>query len=164
MIVIADSSALVALSICQVLSQIETLFGSLYVPDSVYKEVTIKGKPEADALKKFLETRVKSVKLEEYTIRNTANLGSGELEAIALYINLSADLLIIDDAKAKKVAYANGLEVMGSIGILLLAKEQGLIEEVKPLLNLLLMSNIHISSSVIEKALELAGEHIDSAK
>jgi len=158
MIVIADSSALVALSICQVLPQIESLFGQLCVPDSVYKEVTIKGKPEAKVLKRFLQTRVKSVNLEDYSIKNTVNLGRGELEAIALYINLSAELLIIDDAKAKKAAYANGLEVMGSIGVLLLAKERGLIEEIKPMLDLLDASDIHLSSKVIAKALELSGE------
>ena len=159
MIVIADSSALVALSVCQVLEKTETLFGKVYVPDSVYKEVSIKGKPESEVLKKFLETRTKSINLDDYMIKNTANLGSGELEAIALYINLSADLLIIDDAKAKKVAYANGLEVMGSIGVLLLVKERGLIEKIKPLLGLLDASDIHLSSKIIKKALELAGEN-----
>lgn len=55
-------------------------------------------------------------------------------------------------------------EVMGSIGILLLAKERGIIKEVKPLLNLLAMSDVHLSPNVIEKALELADEHIDLTK
>ncbi len=54
---------------------------------------------------------------------NIANLGAGKQEAIALYMELSADLLIIDDARAKKSAYANGLEVMGSVSVLLLAGE-----------------------------------------
>ena len=159
MIVIADSSALVALSVCQMLEKIEPLFGKVYVPDSVYKEVSIKGKPESEALKNFLETRTKSTNIDDYIIKNSKNLGSGELEAIALYIKLSAELLIIDDAKAKKVAYANGLEVMGSIGVLLLAKERGLIERIKPLLDLLDASDIYLSSKIIKKALELAGEN-----
>ena len=89
---------------------------------------------------------------------NGANLGTGEQEAIALYMDLSADLLIIDDARAKKVAYANGLEVMGSIGILLLAKQRGQIDKIRPMLNLLAVSDIHLGSSIIEKALKLAGE------
>ncbi len=162
MIVIADSSALVALSICQALPVIESLFGEVFVPDSVYQEVTIKGKPEAKVLKEFLNSRTKSVKLENYSIKNKVNLGSGELDAIALYMSLSAELLIIDDAKAKKVAYANGLEVMGSIGVLLLAKEQGLIKAIKPLLELLDASNIHLSQKMIDKALEISGETRDS--
>ena len=158
MIVIADSSALVALSLCQSLPLLETLFGEIYVPLSVYEEVTFKGKPEAKALGDYLQARVKSIDMKNYPIQNTANLGSGELEAIALYMNIGADLLIIDDARAKKTAYANGLEVMGSIGVLLLAKDRGLINAIKPLLNLLNASDIHLSSRIINKALELAGE------
>ena len=129
MIVIADSSALVALSVCQVLPLLETLFKQVYVPEAVYKEVTYKGKPEAKLLKDYLQTRIKSVHIEDHPIKNTSSLGAGELEAIALYMGISADLLIIDDARAKKVAYANGLEVMGSIGVLLFAKENGLIKK-----------------------------------
>ena len=159
MIVIADSSALVALSICQTLPMIEPLLGEVFVPESVYQEVTIKNKPEAEALKDYLQSKVKKVNLNVYPIKNTVNLGSGELEAIALYIDLSADLLIIDDARAKKAAYANGLEVMGSIGVLLLAKERKLIKAIKPLLVLLNASDIYLSSRIIEKALELAGEN-----
>lgn len=89
---------------------------------------------------------------------NATNLGSGEQEAIALYMELSADLLIIDDARAKKIAYANGLEVMGSVGVLLLAKQRGLINKTRPMLNLLAVSDIHLGANVIEKALKLAGE------
>jgi predicted nucleic acid-binding protein len=85
-------------------------------------------------------------------------LGRGELEAIALYFAESADLLLIDDARAKKVAYLNGLEIMGSIGILVLAKQQGLISQIEPLLEILAASDIYLSNAVIQKALELAGE------
>lgn len=89
---------------------------------------------------------------------NSVNLGAGEQEAIALYMELSADLLIIDDARAKKTAYANGLEVMGSVGVLLLAKQQGLINKIRPMLSLLAVSDIHLGADIIEKALKLAGE------
>lgn len=61
MIVIADSSALVALSICQALPLLEALFEKIYVPDAVYKEVCIKGKSEADVLTDYLSTRIKSI-------------------------------------------------------------------------------------------------------
>jgi len=47
-------------------------------------------------------------------------------------IQLSADLLLIDDSRAKKVAYLNNLEVMGSLDVLLLAKKKGLIARIKP--------------------------------
>ncbi len=126
--------------------------------EAVYKEVSIKDKSQADPLTEYLRTRTKSVRANKTQVINAANLGRGEQEAIALYIELSADLLIIDDARAKKTAYANGLEVIGSVGILLLAKQRGLIDKISPMLNLLAVSDIHLGSNIIEKALELAGE------
>ncbi len=158
MIVIGDSSALVALSICQSLPLLESLFEKIYVPEAVYKEVCIKGKSEAEALTDYLSTRVKSAETDKFQVMNGANLGTGEQEAIALYMGLSADLLIIDDARAKKIAYANGLEVMGSVGVLLLAKQRGLVKKIRPMLNLLAVSDIHLGSNIIEKALKLADE------
>ena len=122
MIVIADSSALVALSICQALPLLEILFKKIYVSEAVYKEISIEGKSEAEALTDYLSSRIKLVQTDKIQVMNTANLGSGEQEAIALYMELSADLLIIDDARAKKVAYANGLEVMGSVGGVIISK------------------------------------------
>jgi predicted nucleic acid-binding protein len=158
MIVVGDSSALVALSVCQALPLLELLFEKIYVPEAVYKEVSIKGKSEADPLTDYLSARVKSVETNTFQVINSVNLGTGEQEAIALYMELSADLLIIDDARAKKIAYANGLEVMGSVGVLLLAKQRGLINKIKPMLNLLAVSDIHLGSNIIEKALKLADE------
>lgn len=158
MIVIADSSALVALSICRCLPMLEQLFGTVFVPEAVFQEIVISGKPEAENLRVWLQHRVQRVDLTQCNIIKPNGLGRGELEAIALYRAQSANLLLIDDARAKNVAYLNGLEVMGSIGVLLLAKRKGFISQVKPLLELLEVSNIHLSSSVIQKALMLAQE------
>jgi predicted nucleic acid-binding protein len=158
MIIIADSSALVALSICRILPLLETIFDKVYVPKAVYNEVCISGKPESKFLCEYLNNRVQSVSLKKLSLTNNPRLGIGELEAIALYLKTSADLLLIDDAYAKKIASQNGLEVMGSIGVLLLAKQKGLISTIKPLITMLVNSEIHLGNSVIQKALYLAKE------
>ena len=80
------------------------------------------------------------------------------MAAISLYKQLSADLLLIDDARARKVAYLNNLEVMGSLGVLLLAKQKGLITLIKPYINRLRSSDIFISESLLEKILAIANE------
>jgi uncharacterized protein len=158
MIVIADSSALIALSICNVLELLEPLFGEVKVPKAVFEELTIRNKPEAEPLRLFLADKVIATTLDLSTLKKSNGLGRGELEAIALYQQLDADLLLIDDARAKKVAYLNHLEVMGSLGVLLHAKHQGLIKEIKPLFNTLRMSDIFISDSLLEQLLKIAGE------
>lgn len=160
MIVIADSSALVALSVCDGVLLLDQLFGEVKVPQAVYDEVCITGKPESKPLAAYLQGRVCDV-LVNIHIEKMNGLGKGELAAIGLYKQLSADLLLIDDARAKKVAYLNNLEVMGSLGVLLLAKQKGLIVAIKPYINRLRSSDIFISDQLLEKLLTIANESAD---
>ncbi len=88
--------------------------------------------------------KVVSADLTVYVI-NAGGLGRGELEAMALYKQLQADYLLIDDRRARKVAQFNQITITGSQGILLLAKQQGFITHVKPFLEQLRTSNIRIS-------------------
>jgi len=156
--IIADSSALVALSSCQSLWVLNKLFDEIKVPTAVFNEIIIPGKPQAHALRIYLEDKIVSVDLKAYEIKKKAGLGRGELEAIALYMHLSADLLLVDDAKARKAAQFNKIDVIGSLGILLLAKQHNLLDEIKPLIKLLRSSGIYISESLINHVLVLAGE------
>ena len=157
MLVIADSSALVALSICGCLELLDTLFGEVKVPQVVYDEVCVANKAESTALKSYLASKVCHVELTD-NIEKSGGLGLGELSAISLYKQISADLLLIDDARARKVAYINNLEVMGSLGVLLLAKQKGLVTAVKPLLSRLRCSDIYISEKLLDRLLIIAGE------
>ncbi|TRW91964.1 DUF3368 domain-containing protein [Candidatus Methylobacter oryzae] len=157
MIVIADSSALVALSVCDSLSLLDALFGQVKVPQAVYDEICIANKAEAHALHTYLTEKVCNASTI-FDIERPNGLGKGELDAINLYKQLSADLLLIDDAKAKKVAYLNNIEVMGSLGVLLLAKKKGLIVAIKPSLSKLRCSDIFISNDLLDQVLVVAGE------
>jgi len=152
--IVGDSSALIALAVVDKLELLEKLYDSLYVPQAVYDEVTQIDRPQSDKLKDFLENRVKVVKLDI----NKLGLGVGELEAIALYKKLDADVLLIDDNRAKKYAMLNDVKVIGSLGILIKAKEHNFINKVKPLLDAIEKSEIYISDSLIKKVLELCHE------
>ncbi|OQX15371.1 MAG: hypothetical protein BWK73_06925 [Thiothrix lacustris] len=158
MIVIADSSPLVALSVCGCLSLLDRLFGQVRVPDAVFQEVCVAGKPEASNLSLYLQDKVLMASTANFPIHPLKGLGLGEREAMALYLEISADLLLVDDQRAKKVAYANGLEVMGSVGVLLLAKQRGMLPAIKPLLMTLSASDVHLGENIIIKALQQAGE------
>jgi predicted nucleic acid-binding protein len=67
-------------------------------------------------------------------------------------------LLILDDKKARRVAQQMGLKVIGTVGMLLRAKRDGVIAEIKPLLMALVQADFRISDSIIEEALRLSGE------
>jgi hypothetical protein len=155
MLIVADSSALIALAICDSLDLLEQLFDDIKVPQAVFQEVIIDGKPVANTLRSYLNGKIVSVDLTAYVI-NAGGLGRGELEAMALYKYLQADDLLVDDRRARKVAKINKMAITGSQGILLLAKR--LITHVKPFLEQLQNLNIRISERVIKKTLKLAGE------
>lgn len=157
MLVIADSSALVALATCDVLDILPQIFDEIRVPEAVYREVVVDGKPLADELKEFLASRVTAVTLQSMVV-NVGGLGAGELEAMALYKSLTADYLLIDDRRARRIAEANGIECIGSLWVLLEAKRDGKLRELKPLIDKLRVSSLRFSEAVLQRVLELAQE------
>jgi hypothetical protein len=157
MLVIADSSALLALASCDSLIFLDSLFEQVRVPPAVFAECTVAGKPRGDRLAFFLQDKVIDVDLAELVIA-AAGLGQGELEAMALYKRLHADRLLVDDERARKVARLNGISVVGSIGVLLLAKERHLIDSIRPRLEEIRSAGIRLGEELFLKALSLAGE------
>jgi len=157
MILIADSSALVALSVCDSLILLERLFKEVIVPEAVFLEVIKSDKPEARMLKEFLRKKVRKVDMRTF-IYLDGNADAGETEAMLLYKQEQADKLLIDDKRGKKIAKINGINTIGSLGILLSAKQAGLLTEIKPKLEAIKSSRIYLSQSVIDIVLELASE------
>ncbi|MBF0236169.1 MAG: DUF3368 domain-containing protein [SAR324 cluster bacterium] len=157
MLIIADSSPLITLSICEALPLLEQLFQTVKVPSYVFGEVILEGKPQAKSLRAYLRDKVVTVAVEEILV-TSAILGRGELEAMALYKKLHANLLLVDDRDARKIARLNGIQIIGSLGILLLAKQQGLIMEVAPLIAKIQEAHIFIGEELIRLVLQRAGE------
>jgi uncharacterized protein len=157
MLIIADSSALVALALCGGLELLDRLFAEVRVPQAVHDEVIVEGKSAAQLLQAYLQGKVAPVPLENVVITG-AGLGRGEIEAMALYKSAKADWLLLDDNRARKVARLNHIRITGSQGILLLAKHHGLIAQVRPYLERLRATDIRIGERLIERTLALAGE------
>ncbi|HEY6187302.1 MAG TPA: DUF3368 domain-containing protein [Pyrinomonadaceae bacterium] len=77
---------------------------------------------------------------------------------IALAIEIGASLVLIDEKRGLKVAREQGLNALGSVGVLLLAKKKGLLSEVKPHLHQMYLNGISLSYNFIEWATIQAGE------
>jgi uncharacterized protein len=157
MLIVADSSALIALALCEGLGLLDQLFEELKVPQTVFNEVIIEGKPATESLRSYLAGKTVSIDLTNVVV-TSGRLGQGELEAMTLYKILLANYLLIDDKRARKVAQLNHINITGSQGILLLAKHKGLISHVKPFLDRLRVSDIRIDERLIRKTLQLANE------
>ncbi|MCK4296706.1 MAG: DUF3368 domain-containing protein, partial [Candidatus Marinimicrobia bacterium] len=85
-------------------------------------------------------------------------LDKGEAETIALSEEIGADLVLIDEHWARKIAEYKGLKYTGTLGVLLKAKKKGLIKELKSLLNELLKRGFWIGTELYNAVLKEAGE------
>ncbi len=77
---------------------------------------------------------------------------------VALYNHLNSDFLLIDDKRAKEFAKLNNVNVIGSLGVLLLAKEQGIVTSIGADLKKLRDSDVFVSESLLNRVLVNAGE------
>lgn len=157
MLIVADSSALVALSTCDALEVLSRLYDDVRVPQAVYDEVVIADKPQSESLKTYLAGRITAVDLSQWVLA-AGGLGQGELEAMALYKQLSADALLIDDRRARAVAENNQINCIGSLGLLLLAKHRGVIPQISAFVKKLQTSSIYYDDELLAKVLSLAKE------
>ena len=88
----------------------------------------------------------------------TSVLHAGEVEVMILAGELQADLVILDDGLARRHAKYLNLNLTGTIGVLLKAKQENVIEQLRPVLGELLERGFYLSDQVCAEVLELAGE------
>lgn len=157
MLIVADSSALIALAVCDGLEVISQVYDDLKIPEAVYSEIVAPEKPYSDVLGVFLTERVVKVDVSRWVV-TAGGLGRGEIEAMALYKQLSADALLIDDHRARVIAEHNQIQCIGVLGLLLVAKQRGKISTLTPYVHKLRQSSIFYGEDLLDKVLNLAGE------
>jgi len=148
--VISNSSPLIALEYLGQMNLLEKLFGAVIIPLAVARELA----------PRILPPWITEHKLSQPIGAQIlgASLGSGESEAISLALELSAQLIILDDRPARRLAKALGLPVIGTMGALLLAKQKGLLSAVKPEMDALVNFGFRISQGLYDQVLNDAGE------
>lgn len=86
------------------------------------------------------------------------SLGAGEMEAISLALETKADRVVIDDLPARRLASDLGLAVVGTAGVLFVAKQRGFIPTLRPGLDALRAAGFRLRKDVYEDVLKAAGE------
>ena len=127
------------------------------MPEAVYFEVVVTGKPQSERLQSYLQGKVRTVNMDRFVYLD-AFADAGETQAMLLYKEVAADYLLIDDRRGRKVAQINRIKTIGSMGVLLQAKRSGLISQVEPLLTKIAASPVFMGAGMIQTVLELAGE------
>jgi len=157
MIVIADSTCLISLAHISKFDLLKELFGKIVVPQAVFDEVVYMGgnRPGQNELRNSSWVEVITIKDRLAVEALTTDLGRGEAEVIVLAKETKANLVVLDDGKARSKAKAMGLEVTGTIGILLYAAKEGWIR-FSPIFDSLLASGFRLKKTEYERILELA--------
>ncbi len=145
--VVTNSTCLIGLDRIGCLDILRELFEPIMIPPKVQEEF---GK----ALNWL--TVVAPRNMELVKVLSTL-VDEGEAEAIVLASEKDC-LLILDDRKARRWAKSLGLRIIGTAGLLVRAKRQGVLREVKPVLEALKRSNFYLHPSLEKEVLRLAGE------
>lgn len=153
-IVVADTTPLIVLGNSGYLFLLKALFERIYIPKAVFNEVVVKmDKAAKEIINSEDWVSVCKLNNEISNYKFNVTLDSGEKEAIALALDLKADLILLDETKARKEAKYQNLTAIGTLGIIVLAKNRGIIKEVKPILDILKENGMFLSNEIIEKVL-----------
>ena len=137
------------------------MYESIAVPDAVWGEVVQVGRlrpGSAEVINADWIVRRSVSNRQQVALLHT-HLDPGEAEAIALAQEVGRTIpLIMDERRGRRVARAFGLQVIGSAGLLIAAKDLGLISLVEPLLVRLRDSGLRLSSRLFDEVLQAANE------
>lgn len=155
---VIDASPLIVLAKVNHLSLITQLAGTVYVPATVATE--IKKGPPTDAGRLALEAGW-GHSLPDAPIPDavaTLHLDAGETAVLALALARGNSTVVLDDGKARRAAKALGLPVIGTLGIILRARQQGYLSSAVPVLRKLRAEGVYIEETLLQTALAAIGE------
>ena len=157
--IIADSSPLIVLLKSDLEYILPELYKEIITPEAVWQEI-LSGQDDDIAKRKlpFLSwIKLTHATTSSVTIENY-NLGTGETAVLNLALTTSKSRVIIDDYAARKCAKALGIKFFGTGGLLILAKQKGLIDSVSEALEKVQNSGLWLSDTIIELLKQKAGE------
>lgn len=154
MIVISDTTPVLSLLKAGCLELLEKLYGNVLIPKAVYRELTenpvyFEEAKIIKATKFFSVAEAENIKSVD-VLRSVTGLDAGESEALIMYDEKNADLLLIDEHKGRRVAKQLKVKYIGTAGILMLAYDKGHIGqgEVRNCLDAMIASNIRLDKKI----------------
>jgi predicted nucleic acid-binding protein len=157
-VTVADAAPLIAFARIGQLALLPKILGSVLVPETVAGECLIPGLPGADLIAEAFATgllaRHPDVNGEPLWI---PQLDAGETAAIRLAQEIGASVLI-DERLGRAVAHRLSLAVIGSLGVLIAAKQKGLLVSIAALIQQMRSNGYYIAEALVREALLRAGE------
>jgi hypothetical protein len=158
---VADSSPLVILAKLGCFDFLNRLFSRVYISAEVHHEVVIAGVglPGASEASKAEWIQVKAVQNPAglYSAQRKYGLGPGEMSTILLAKEVGANPVLLDDYRARKVAKAEGLEILGSVGLLETFYLRHYLTDLGSVFRQLLTHNVYIDKRLLDRRLKALG-------
>ena len=148
-IIISDTSCLILLSKIGELDLLQIFCNKVYITTIIKNEF---GKPLPDWIEITNPTDKHYQKILEM------DLDKGEASAIALGIEQEQAILIIDDLKGRKVSEKLKIKYSGTFGLILKAKQVGIIDKVRPVLEKVKLTDFRFSNKIFDTVLKEANE------
>lgn len=159
MIVVSDTTPLITLLKINRLDLLQKLFGVVYIPQGVFAELTSNSDfyEEANEVRGCEFIRIQDVNPDEVSLfRRTTGLDLGESEALILTDRIKADLVLLDEVRARQIAKNIGFNIMGTIGIFRAAYKKSFIsaDEIRGVVGALRSSGRHIGEQLFNDLLD----------
>lgn len=148
-IIISDTSCLIVLDRIGHLYILQNIFQNIITTDEVQKEFG-QPLPKWISIQKVINTE----KLKELE----AIVDKGKASAIALALETPDSVLIIDEKKGRNLASKYHIQIIGTLKVILIAKQKGIIQSVKPIINQLQQEGFRFSGALLDYLLTQSDE------
>jgi len=156
---VVDASPIILLAKADSLHLLPACTDQILIPQVVAEEVRRAG--DDDPARQWLETGGESWVDPAGEIAPEVaawDLGRGERHVLSWALKREGWTAVVDDGAARRCAEALGVSVIGTLGVLLVAKREGALDAVRPVVSALVRGGLHVDEALIERVLELADE------
>jgi uncharacterized protein len=150
-ILVLDASPLITLARVGSLDLLPQLTDHIVIPEAVYEESVTHaaGRPGSIEIAQASWITHRKVVNRAQVEQLHTRIGLGEAEAIILAREIGTDaIVVLDDATARRIAEQEGCRVVGLLGLLVMAKQRGLLSAVRPLLDAMRSSGFFVSDEI----------------
>jgi uncharacterized protein len=156
-LVIANSGPILSLALIGRLDILNEIFNDVRISEAVWNEIIYDETKDYSIVFDFFKHKTCQLKrLGELTFMQS----DGESESLTLYKELQADFLLIDNKKARKIAEDLGINCIGLIGLLSIAKDRRLVKTLRPIFEILLQYEKLYPIELLNAVLAANGERI----
>lgn len=161
MIVLSNTTPLIGLASIARFDLLRQMFGEITITQAVYAETVLAGREEGGARREVTgATWIKTVAVRDRLAVEVLldEMDLGEAETIVLARELHADWVLMDEKKGRRKLEQMGIRKIGTLGVLLKAKQAGMLDTIRPDVERLRRQGFSVSQAVTDAVLAAAGE------